>query len=212
MIGLLPGYTVTEEVHRSRRRVVYLATRESDGVTVVLKTPVEGSGGSSLLARESELIRSLDVEGVPRVLELVTVGDQEVLVLAHAGRIRLKALIPAEGMELGLFLQLGSRLAEIVRDLHHRKLIHKDINPNNILVDPDTGRPALIDFSIASRMPAEHQDLRHPGLIEGTIAYLSPEQTGRIDRDLDYRTDLYSLGVTLYEMLTGQLPFQSDDP
>src|SRR6185437_11599812 len=69
-----------------------------------------------------------------------------------------------------------------------------------------------IDFSIASRMPAEHQDPRHPSVLEGTIAYLSPEQTGRMNRDIDYRTDFYSLGVTFYQMLTGRVPFDSDDP
>ena len=212
MIRLLPGYTVTEEVYRSRRRVVYRATRVSDGARVVLKTLVDGSGGTGALRREFELIRSLDLEGVPRAIELVTVGDREILLLEDAGRTPLKALIPANGLDLGTFLPLGIQLADIVRGLHHRKLIHKDINPNNILVDPDTGRLALIDFSIASRIPAKHQDLRHPSVLEGTIAYLSPEQTGRMNRDIDYRTDFYSLGVTFYEMLTGHLPFESDDP
>ena len=212
MIRLLPGYTVTEEVYRGRRRVVYRATRDSDGARVVLKTLVEGAGGSGALRREFDLIRSLDLEGVPRAIELVTAGDREILLLEDAGSARLKTLIPANGLDLGSFLRLGIQLAEIVRGLHHRKLIHKDINPDNIIVDPDTGRLALIDFSIASRMPAEHQDPRHPSVLEGTIAYLSPEQTGRMNRDIDYRTDLYSLGVTFYQMLTGRVPFDSDDP
>src|SRR5262249_13955813 len=145
-------------------------------------------------------------------LELVAVDDREILLLKDPGGIPLKALIPATGMDVGSFLQIGIQLAEVVRGLHHRRLIHKDINPNNILVDPETRRLALIDFGMASRVPAEHQDLRHPSVLEGTIAYLSPEQTGRMNRDIDYRTDLYSLGVTFYEMLTGHLPFQSDDP
>ena len=155
MIRLLPGYTVTEEVYRSRRRVVYRATRDRDGARVVLKTLVGRLGRRRrTLRREFELIRSLDLEGVPRAIELVTVGDREILLLEDAGRTPLKALIPADGLDLGTFLPLGIQLADIVRGLHHQKLIHKDINPNNILVDPETGRLALIDFSIASRMPA----------------------------------------------------------
>ncbi len=131
---------------------------------------------------------------------------------AYEGMIRLKAFLPAEGLDLGSFLRLAAQLAELVRGLHQRKLVHKDINPNNILIDPDAGRVALIELSDAARTPAEHQDPRHPSVLEGTIAYLSPEQTGRMNREIDYRTDFYSLGVTFYEMLTGRLPFESDDP
>ena len=115
-------------------------------------------------------------------------------------------------MDLAVFFGIGVRLAEVLQGMHHRRVIHKDINPHNILVDPGTGRLVLSDFSLASRMHAEHQELRHPSGLEGTIAYLSPEQTGRMNRDIDYRTDFYSLGVTFYEMLTGRLPFASSDP
>ena len=117
---------------------MYRATRVSDGARVVLKTLVDGSGGTGALRREFELIRSLDLEGVPRAIELVTVGDREILLLEDAGRTRLKAFLPPDGLDLGTFLPLGIQLADIVRGLHHRKLIHKDINPNNIVVDPDT--------------------------------------------------------------------------
>ncbi len=209
---VFPGYTIAEEVYRGRRRVVYRATRNRDGAPVIVKMLVDRSAGSDTLAREYEFIRGLEIEGVPRAIELLRTGDSVALVLEDTGRPRLKALIPAGGMELTRFLRLGIQLSEVVRGLHERKIIHKDINPNNILVDPRTGQLTLIDFSIASRMPAEHQELRHPNVLEGTIAYLSPEQTGRMNRDIDYRTDFYSLGVTFYEMLTGRLPFESSDP
>ena len=211
MIALLPGYTVTEEVCRSRGLIVYLATRDQDRACVVLKTPAEGSGAPGALRREFELIQALHLEGVPRAVDLVSTGEQEILLLEDAGRTCLKTLISGDGMDPGAFLRLAIQLAEVVRGLHHRKLIHKDINPSHVLVDPETGRLTLVDFSLASRMQAEHQELRHPSVLEGTIAYLSPEQTGRMDRDIDYRTDFYSLGVTFYEMLTGHLPFESDD-
>ncbi len=210
--SLIPGYTITEEVYRGRRRIVCGGTRDRDGARVIVKTLLDRSGGTESLSREYELIRSLDIDGVPRAIDLVRTGDWAALVLEDAGRQRLKASIPAGGLETGAFLRLGFQLGEVLQGLHERKVIHKDINPNNILVDPETGRLTLIDFSIASRMPAEHQELRHPNVLEGTIAYLSPEQTGRMNRDIDYRTDFYSLGVTFYEMLTGRLPFESGDP
>ncbi len=210
--GVVPGYTITEEVYRGRRRIVYRGTRDRDGAPVIVKALLDRSGGTESLRREYELIRSLDLDGVPRAIELLQTDDRVALVLEDAGLTRLRALIPPGGMDLGTFLALGIRLAEVLHGLHDRKVIHKDINPNNLLVDAGAGGLALIDFSIASRMPAEHQELRHPNVLEGTIAYLSPEQTGRMNRDIDYRTDFYSLGVTFYEMLTGRLPFESGDP
>jgi PAS domain S-box-containing protein len=208
----LAGYTVVEEVYRGRRRVVYRAVRDRDGARVILKTVADGSGGGGTLGREYDLLRGLDLGGVPRVLELSHEGDCAVLVLEDAGRTRLTSLIPTEGMEPGPFLRLAIELVGILEGLHQRKVIHKDINPNNLLVDPESGRLTLVDFSIATRSPAEHQELRHPSVLEGTIAYLSPEQSGRMNRRIDFRTDFYSLGVTFYQMLTGRLPFESADP
>ena len=208
----LAGYTVAEEVYRGRRRVVYRAVRDRDGARVILKTVADGSGGAGTLGREYDLLRSLELPGVPRALELAHEGDRAVLVLEDAGRTRLASQIPAEGMEPGPFLQLAVDLVGILEGLHQRKVIHKDINPSNILVDPVSGRLTLVDFSIATRARAEHQELRHPSVLEGTIAYLSPEQTGRMNRQIDYRSDFYSLGVTFYQMLTGRLPFESADP
>ncbi|WP_228013199.1 protein kinase domain-containing protein, partial [Nostoc edaphicum] len=96
--------------------------------------------------------------------------------------------------------------------LYRHRIIHKDIKPANILINPETKQVKLIDFSIASLLPQETQTLISPNVLEGTLAYISPEQTGRMNRGIDYRTDFYSLGVTFYELLTGKLPFQSDDP
>jgi serine/threonine protein kinase len=103
------------------------------------------------------------------------------------------------------------KLADILQGLYHHRIIHKDIKPANILIHPQTGEIQLIDFSIASLLPKETQIIQNPNILEGTLAYISPEQTGRMNRGIDYRTDFYSLGVTLYELITGKLPFEATD-
>src|SRR6476646_426064 len=104
------------------------------------------------------------------------------------------------------------QLASTLGHLHEQQIIDKDIKPQNIVINAETQEIQLIDFSIASQLERENSTLSHPDLLEGTLAYMSPEQTGRMNRSIDYRTDFYSLGVTFYEMLTGELPFNSTDP
>ena len=115
-------------------------------------------------------------------------------------------------MEIGQFLRLAVALSGALGQLHGRGLIHKDIKPANVLVDSATGRVRLTGFGIASRLPRERQPPEPPEFIAGTLAYMAPEQTGRVNRSIDSRSDLYSLGVTFYEMLTGSLPFTASDP
>ncbi|NET56837.1 MAG: AAA family ATPase [Symploca sp. SIO2E6] len=109
------------------------------------------------------------------------------------------------------FIQIAIQITQILEQLSQHRIIHKDIKPHNILINPQTKQVKLIDFSIASLLPREKQFLQNPNVLEGTLAYLSPEQTGRMNRGIDYRSDFYSLGVTFYQMLTGQLPFSSKD-
>lgn len=103
-------------------------------------------------------------------------------------------------------------LIDTLHQLHQQRIIHKDVKPANILIHPETRKIKLIDFSIASLLPRETQEIQSPNALEGTLAYLSPEQTGRMNRGIDYRSDFYSLGVTFFELLSGQLPFTSHDP
>ncbi|WP_442940610.1 trifunctional serine/threonine-protein kinase/ATP-binding protein/sensor histidine kinase [Nostoc sp.] len=110
------------------------------------------------------------------------------------------------------FLQIAIALCNTLDILYRERIIHKDIKPSNILINPDSKQVKLIDFSIASLLPRETQTLVNPNVLEGTLAYISPEQTGRMNRGIDYRTDFYSLGITFYELLTGVLPFESNDP
>ncbi|HEU5171541.1 MAG TPA: sigma 54-interacting transcriptional regulator [Gemmatimonadales bacterium] len=212
---ILTGYRIQQEIYRGRRRVVLRGLRRQDGLPVIIKTAADEfptPAQVAALRREYEILTSVRTGGVVRALELVEREGRLALVLEDAGGASLKSLLAAGPLDLGSFFPLASRLVAIVSALHRQGIIHKDLNPNNILVDRAAGRVMLADFGIAARVTSEYQPLQPPHLLEGTIAYMSPEQTGRMNRDVDYRSDLYSLGVTFYEMLTGRLPFDSPDP
>jgi serine/threonine protein kinase len=140
---------------------------------------------------------------------------------SHQGRLTLlsedpggEPLLRLLGQPLAVtaFLHLAIGVASALAHLHQRGLIHKDIKPANILVNSVTGHAWLTGFGIASRLPRERQAPAPPEVIAGTLAYMAPEQTGRMNRSIDFRSDLYALGVTFYEMLTGELPFTASDP
>jgi predicted ATPase/signal transduction histidine kinase len=163
------------------------------------------------LTQEFELKDYLDSAWALRPLELLREPGRTMLVVEYAGGEPLERLT-GEPMEMGRFLPLAVSLAAALGRLHARGLIHKDIKPANVFVDPPTGNVWLTGFGIASRLPRERQPPEPPEILAGTLAYMAPEQTGRVNRSIDSRSDLYSLGVTLYEMLTGGLPFTASDP
>jgi serine/threonine protein kinase len=134
-----------------------------------------------------------------------------VLVLEDPGGVPLDQWL-GQPLDLAAWLRLAINLSAAVAQLHERGIIHKDIKPPNVLVDSATGQCWLIGFGIATRLPRERQTPEPPEVIAGTLAYMAPEQTGRMNRSIDSRSDLYSLGVTLYELLTGSLPFTASDP
>jgi PAS domain S-box-containing protein len=163
------------------------------------------------LAHEYGLKDELDGRSAVRPLALVREHGRTVLLLEDPGGEPLDRLLD-QPMEIGRFLRLAIALSAALRRLHERGLIHKDIKPANVLVDSVTGQVWLTGFGIASHLPRERQSASPPELVGGTLAYMAPEQTGRMNRSIDSRSDLYSLGVTLYEMLTGVLPFKASDP
>jgi PAS domain S-box-containing protein len=163
------------------------------------------------LAHEYGLKDELDGPSVVRPLEFLRERGQTRLLLEDPGGEPLAGLL-GQPMEMGRFLRIATGLSAALRRLHERGLIHKDIKPANVLVDSATGYAWLTGFGIASRLPRERQSREPPELLAGTLAYMAPEQTGRMNRSIDSRSDLYSLGVTLYEMLTGSLPFTASDP
>src|ERR1700730_10017703 len=168
-------------------------------------------GSIERLEHEYALKAELDADWAARPVALTHHNDRMSLVLEDPGGIPVDRLL---GCPLGVlqFLHIAIPLAGALRRVHERGLIHKDIKPANVLVDAASGRVWLTGFGIASRLPREHQAPAPPEMIAGTLAYMAPEQTGRMNRSVDSRSDLYALGVTFYEMLTGQLPFSAANP
>jgi serine/threonine protein kinase len=163
------------------------------------------------LEHEYALKSELDADGAARPVALTHHNGRMTLVLEDPGGAPLDRLL-GQPLNVSDFLRIAIPLAEALRRVHERGLIHKDIKPANILADPASGGVWLTGFGIASRLPREHQAPAPPEVIAGTLAYMAPEQTGRMNRSVDSRSDLYSLGAAFYEMLTGTLPFTAADP
>ncbi|NWL76417.1 protein kinase [Pseudomonas taiwanensis] len=162
------------------------------------------------LTHEFSLKDDLDGAWAVRPLELVREAGRPCLVYEDPGGELLSELLAAP-METGDFLHLAVGIAGALSRFHQRGLIHKDLKPAHILVNCSDGQARLSGFGLASRLPRERQAPEAPETIAGTLAYMAPEQTGRMNRSIDSRSDLYALGVTLYQMLTGTLPFQAGD-
>ncbi|MFN6483764.1 MULTISPECIES: AAA family ATPase [unclassified Nostoc] len=215
MTATLSGYQLFETLHSGSKTVIYRGRRETDNVSVIVKTLLCEHPLLEDIARlrhEYQIIELLQIPGIVKAYELKNYQHGLALVLEDIPGCLLQEMIATQTTSLLTFLKVGISLANILGELHAQQIIHKDIKPHNILIDPDSGEAKLIDFSISSRLNKENPTLSNPNLLEGTLAYMSPEQTGRMNRAVDYRTDFYSLGVTLYEMLTGILPFQAVDP
>ncbi|MBE9206862.1 AAA family ATPase [Nostoc sp. LEGE 06077] len=209
----VPGYKVSEELYLGSRTKVYRGYRETDQKPVVIKLLRNAYPSfHELLSFRNQytIAKNLNSPSIVQTYSLEPFQNGYMLVMEDFGGISLKEW----GVERTLheFLEIAIALCDTLDILYRERIIHKDIKPANILINPETKQVKLIDFSIASLLPRETQTLVNPNVLEGTLAYISPEQTGRMNRGIDYRTDFYSLGVTFYELLTGKLPFASNDP
>ena len=211
----LAGYISDEIIHDSNRTIVYRALRATDRQPVVIKIQKGELLGIEQIARfkqEYQILSQLDFPNIIKAYKLEKYQNKLALIVEDFGGKPLKDFINCKKLDLKVFLQIAIQLATALSCIHQNNIIHKDIKPENILINPQTGQIKIIDFGIASRLTKESPVLSIPKLLEGTFSYISPEQTGRMNRNVDYRCDLYSLGVTFYELLTNSLPFQSTDP
>ncbi|AFY44036.1 ATP-binding sensor histidine kinase [Nostoc sp. PCC 7107] len=212
----IPGYRISEELYNGSRTVVYRGYREADSLPVaikLLKNPYPDFNELLSFRNQYTIAKNLNSPLIVQTYSLQPYQNGYALVMEDFGGISLKDWeVKERGQSLQEFLEIAIALCNTLDILYRERIIHKDIKPANILINPETKQVKLIDFSIASLLPRETQTLINPNVLEGTLAYISPEQTGRMNRGIDYRTDFYSLGATFYELLTGVLPFQSKDP
>ena len=209
-----PRYSFTHKLHEGHSSVIFRGLREDDQTPVVIKVLKDEYPSPRALAqlrREYVTLRGLELPGVIRAYALENYGNGFALVMEEAGGSPLSDVIAGKPLELRRALEIALAIARTLELLHQRSIVHKDIKPHNILVNPTTGEIKLIDFGIAMQLAQESPRVASPEALEGTLLYMSPEQSGRMNCAVDRRTDLYSLGVTLYEMLTGALPFVSND-
>jgi len=212
----LPNYKIIEEIHESDRSLVYRARHLSDNQPVILKILKQAYPPPERIAqfqREYELTKSLDIPGAVKAYRIVETNDRYwAMVVEDFGGKSLKQVLRNLFFTIDTFLSVAIKVSKILGELNQQRIIHKDINPSNIVWNQETDELKIIDFGISSKLSRETATIRNPNLLEGTLAYISPEQTGRMNRAIDYRTDFYSLGATFYELLTGKLPFTTNDP
>lgn len=215
----IEGYQILAQIYSSENSIVYRGIREKDNRPVILKMLKQDYftvKGLTCYRQEFEITRNLNIPGAIEAYSLEEYQKMLVIIFEDFGGNSLKMLMndPVEAQNitsLPELLYIAIQIVEILGQIHAAKIIHKDINPANILLNQETGQIKIIDFGIATTFTRENPTLKNPNVLEGTLAYISPEQTGRMNRSLDYRTDFYSLGVTFYELLTKQLPFVTND-
>ncbi|MFV8755271.1 protein kinase domain-containing protein [Nannocystaceae bacterium ST9] len=206
----------------STRARVYEARRDRDGELVIAKVfDVADPAIEARAEHEFQLIHRLEIAGVVRALALERAGSQLVLLLERVPGVNLDEYAAGEplalddsvgaGARLG-FLHIAIALARTLAQVHERGILHRDIKPSNILVDGESRQVFLADFGLSMLVASDTRYFSDPDVVEGTLPYISPEQTGRIKRAVDFRSDLYSLGATFYELLTGRRPFVATTP
>lgn len=206
----IAGYKDLNKIYESDRTIVYRGLRNQDNLPVILKLLKRDYPSQQELIEykhEYELTSSLMLKGVIRALGFEKYKNSPVIIFEDFGGISLKILLKTRNFTLKEFLLLSSEISHILSEIYEAGIIHRDINPDNIILNPETREVRLIDFGIAGKFSGEITD----GKVRGNPHYISPEQTGRTAGYVDYRSDFYSLGITFYELLTGSLPFASND-
>ena len=210
----LPGYETVAKIYESASTIVFRGRRTDNNESVILKvlnenpsSPVDGAR----YQHEFTIIRSLALECVVRAYAIEMHEEKPFIVFEDFGGDSLNGLMTTKQFSLEECLTIAVEIVDAIAKIHAVGITHKDINPSNIVINPASGQLKIIDFGMATALAVQNPLMKHPNVLEGTLAYMSPEQTGRMNRTVDYRTDFYSLGVTLYEMFCRKRPVESDD-
>ncbi|MBE9114729.1 AAA family ATPase [Lusitaniella coriacea LEGE 07157] len=208
----IANYSLTRKIHQSSRSIIYQGccnSRQQSAIIKVSRSEYPSIEELEQFRNQYAIAKNLHLSGIVKPYSLENYRNGYALIMEDFGGI---SLVKYNLSHLGEFLSVAIQLATILDGLYSAHIVHKDIKPSNILINPETKQVKLIDFSCASLLSEETHTTANLSDIQGTLAYISPEQTGRTNREIDYRSDFYSLGVTFYELLVGTLPFQSDDP
>lgn len=211
----LPGYAIFRESSRDAKHVHYRGVREKDQLPVLIKTLAATHPRMEDVARlknEYDLLHNLNLPSIINTYGLENHQNGYFLLLEDTQDEPLEKFLRLNKLDLQGKLNLSIEIVKSLEKLQDQEVIHKNIQPQNILVNPDTHAVKLTGFDFATKIPKQRLSMKSPNLMEGSLSYISPEQTGRINREVDYRTDFYSLGVVLYKIFTDELPFTSFDP
>jgi PAS domain S-box-containing protein len=215
-VSNISGCRILNKIYESSISNIYRAVRGDEKEPVVLKMLKEDYPTPDKIVhykQEYRITRALEeLSGVIRVYELEKHQNGLVMILEDFGAKSLNILMNSTNYSLEESLVIAIQVCVSLGEIHSANVIHKDINPSNIVMNPVSGQLKIIDFGIATGLAHENTLLVNPKILDGTLAYMSPEQTGRMNRPIDYRSDYYSLGVTLFELFSGRLPFETIDP
>ena len=212
----LPGYKILEVINERKETAIYRALEIASQKIVILKT----IRNENLLLQDiaplyNEYRILLKLHGCPGIIQILDLYKHEnsvYLVFDNIEGVTLKYYLHNEPLPIEIFFTIAIKLLNVLTEVHKYHVIHKDINPENIIIRPEDLSIDLIDFDIATELTSTKEQALNPNQLNMTLAYMSPEQSGRLNREVDYRTDIYSLGITFFEMLTGRLPFVAKDP
>ncbi|MGC8453003.1 MAG: trifunctional serine/threonine-protein kinase/ATP-binding protein/sensor histidine kinase [Cylindrospermopsis raciborskii] len=211
----IPGYKILEVIHVTRRTSVYRGEQEITKRPVIIKTAnAQYPPLNELIALKNQfaITQKIDHPHIIKSYALEPYGNSYALIGEDIGGISVYDYAQSQPLALNMFLKIAIAVVKALEYLYNYKVIHKDIKPKNIIINPETHQIKLTDFSISCLLPQEIEEIKKLNPLEGTLSYMSPEQTGRMNCGIDYRSDFYSLGVTFYELLTGRLPFISKNP
>lgn len=210
----LGGYIIKEKLYENTNTIIYKAINGEDKIPVIIKMLSKENPTQKDEARfqlQFEIANNFNNDGIIKMYDLQKLNDKYVIIMEFFEGTPLNEVIIERKIFLEEFLHIAIKLTDAIGEIHRKNIIHMDITPENILWNKKTKTIKIIDFSISSKLSFESTELISPKVLEGSLSYISPEQTGRMNRVVDYRTDYYSLGITLYELITGKKPFETND-
>ncbi|RII35687.1 GAF domain-containing protein [Clostridium chromiireducens] len=207
-------YIITEKIYNNDKTLVYRGRRKKDNLPVIIKQVNDETSDFThifSIRHEYEINQKINSDSIVRIYEIIEKEGSPFLVMEDFGGESLKSILRSKKFTINEFLNISLKIVQALCDIHNSNIVHNDLNPGNIIINTQTGVVKVTDFGMSSILEVDNRSIGNFEHVRGTIPYISPEQTGRMNRPIDYRTDFYSLGITLYELLIGHLPFTSND-